>query len=104
MGCPVGLGLDSEARRLIGSSLTSGPHRIAYVSGNADRQPPRPSHLAPGPADPAGVGEVEHGKRVEPRLEGDAQLHAGQVRARAAMRTEAERHGAVRLAIDDDAV
>src|SRR5438552_3292406 len=87
------------------SSPRIGVHGAASgAKRNPDRQRPGTAHLPAGPADRRRLGELEDREGAEPRLEGDAQLHPGQVRSGAAVDAEAEGGVAVDLAVDDHLV
>ena len=85
-----------STRRRCADDVDSGADTNREDAGAAD--------LAARPAHGVGVGELEHREALEPHLEGDPQLHAGQVRAGAAVDAEAERGVAVDLAVDDHLV
>src|SRR5437660_1449225 len=97
-----------EATHVAHFAAEAGPLPVAGRSSgadaNPDRQGPGAAHLPAGPADGRRVGELEGRKGAEPGFEGDAQLHAGQVRPGAPVDAEAEGGVAVDLALDDHLV
>src|SRR3954471_11650280 len=80
------------------------PARRPVTESELDRHRARAAHLTAGPRHLGTIDEPELGDALQPLLDGDAHLHAGQVGPGAAVDAHAERHVAVELAIDDDLV
>src|SRR3546814_220095 len=69
-----------------------------------DRHAARAAHLSAGPGDGVGIGELERRDPFEEDLEGDLDLHAGEVGAEAPVDAGAEREVAVLGPVDDEPV
>src|SRR3954467_11308074 len=77
-----------------------GPRRSAHP----ERQRARPADLAGGPGGRGPVGQGELRESLHPDLEGDPELHPGQVRPDAAVDAQPERGVLVHLAVDEHLV
>src|SRR6202044_1429056 len=80
----------------------SGPASSRRAGPDPQRERARTADLARGPRHRRGVGQGEPGDPAEPDLECDPQFHPRQVRAHAAVDTEAECRVPIDLAVDDN--